>query len=134
MSATVRSEILEQSIITTRERVFRLVLQAAKNVDAESLGFGTARQILKEDATARTGRFYILCRRDFEILGVRDLNPRFEFHKGRQLFIGIHNELFDPMERVTGVLLFAGCAPNRRCLPCRYEFVNYCSSVPATNY
>jgi len=38
------------------------------------------------------------------------------------------------MERVTAVLLFAGCALNRRCLHCRYEFVNYCSAVPATSY
>jgi len=58
LSATVRSEILEQSITSTRERVFRLVLlQAAKDVGAESLGLGTARQIPKKHATARTAAF-----------------------------------------------------------------------------
>jgi hypothetical protein len=46
-----------------------------------------------------------------------------------------HNKrVVDPMERVTAVLLFAGCAPNRRCLNYQYEFVNYCSTVPATSY
>src|SRR5262245_45892309 len=31
-------------------------------------------------------------------------------------------QFVDPMERVTAVLLFAGCAPNGRCLDYRYEF------------
>jgi hypothetical protein len=61
-------------------------------------------------------------------------NHRVEFHEHGQLFVGIHNELFGPMERVTAVLLFAGCAPNRRCLHYRYEFVDYCSPVPAMSY
>src|SRR6516162_8368286 len=44
------------------------------------------------------------------------------------------NEFADPMERVTAVLLFACCAPNRRRLDYQYEFVNYCSPVPVTSY
>ena len=58
LSVTVRSEILEQSITTTRERVFRLVLpQAVKDVGADSLGLGTLRQILKTNPAARTTAF-----------------------------------------------------------------------------
>src|SRR5262249_40703501 len=38
------------------------------------------------------------------------------------------------MQEVTVVLLFAGCAPSRRCLYYRYEFVNYCSLFPAASY
>ena len=60
-------------------------------------------------------------------------NHCFEFHKRRQLFVGIHDELFDPIGGVTAVLLFAGCAHNKRCLHSRYEFVNYCSLLPATS-
>ena len=40
----------------------------------------------------------------------------------------------DLIGRVTAVLLFKGCAPNGPCLDYRYEFVNYCSTVPATSY
>jgi hypothetical protein len=40
----------------------------------------------------------------------------------------------EAMERVTAVLLFARCAPNRRCLHYRYEFVDYCSPVSAASY
>ena len=42
---------------------------------------------------------------------VTSANHRFQFEKRCQLFVGIHNELFDPMGRVTAVLLLAGCAP-----------------------
>jgi hypothetical protein len=38
-----------------RERVYRLVLQAAKDVGAESLGLGTARQIPKRGCNREDG-------------------------------------------------------------------------------
>ena len=49
-------------------------------------------------------------------------------------FLSAYKRVVDPMERVTTVLLFAGCAPNRRCLDYQYEFVYYCSTVSATSH
>jgi hypothetical protein len=39
----------------------------------------------------------------------------------------------DAIERVTAVLLFAGCARHRWSLHYRHEFVNYCSIAPAAS-
>ena len=75
-------------------------------------------------------------------------NRRFEFQKRRQLFlrthnetlsvvamrVSIHNELFEPMERVTAALPFAMLPAVQMRLYYRHEFVNYCSTVPATGY
>jgi hypothetical protein len=46
----------------------------------------------------------------------------------------IHHELFEPMERVTAALPFAMLSAVQMRLYYRNEFVNYCSTVPATGY
>jgi hypothetical protein len=78
----------------------------------------------------------------------RSPNRRFEFQKRGQNFLRthnetlsvvamgvcIHNELFEPMERVTAALPFAMLPAVQMRLYYRHEFVNYCSTVPATGY
>jgi hypothetical protein len=58
----------------------------------------------------------------------------FQLNRRAEPFIGLHNEALDPIERVTAVLPFAGCPPNKQCLYCRYEFINYCPAVPAASH
>ena len=61
---------------------------------------------------------------------IAETQPR---HQPDALRLSAMKRVVDAIERVTAVLLFAGCALHRWSLHYRHEFVNYCSIAPAAS-